>query len=105
MPETTPTLQTQTYYSEYRTNNAIEKIEGTLVELGTIFTQLSGLVAEQGEILDRVDTNVDNSLDHVNNAQNWLLQYKGRLTGNRGLILKIFLATIAISLCFLVFFR
>ncbi len=33
--------------------SAVEKIESTISDLTTIFQQLAGLVAEQGEMLDR----------------------------------------------------
>lgn len=39
-------------------SNAIETIESTIAELGTIFTQLAGMVAEQRETVQRIDADV-----------------------------------------------
>ena len=43
---------------------ALQNVERTIVELGTIFTQLATMVAEQGELAIRIDENVDVRTPH-----------------------------------------
>jgi len=69
---------------------AIEAIERTINELGGIFTQLAGMVAEQGEMLQRIDANTEDVVDNVQGAQRELLKYWSRVQGNRWLVAKMF---------------
>lgn len=69
---------------------AIETIERTINELGSIFGQLAGMVAEQGEMLQRIDANTEDVVDNVQGAQRELLKYWSRVQGNRWLVAKMF---------------
>lgn len=69
---------------------AIETIERTINELGSIFGQLAGMVAEQGEMLQRIDANTEDVVDNVQGAQRELLKYWNRVQGNRWLVAKMF---------------
>ncbi|RMZ81139.1 hypothetical protein DV738_g2452, partial [Chaetothyriales sp. CBS 135597] len=69
---------------------AIEAIEKTINELGSIFGQLAGMVQEQGEMLQRIDANTDDVVDNVQGAQRELLKYWNRVQGNRWLVAKMF---------------
>lgn len=69
---------------------AIEAIERTINELGGIFGQLAGMVAEQGEMLQRIDANTEDVVDNVQGAQRELLKYWSRVQGNRWLVAKMF---------------
>lgn len=69
---------------------AIEAIERTINELGGIFGQLAGMVAEQGEMLQRIDANTEDVVDNVEGAQRELLKYWNRVQGNRWLVAKMF---------------
>lgn len=69
---------------------AIEAIEKTINELGSIFGQLAGMVAEQGEMLQRIDANTEDVVDNVQGAQRELLKYWSRVQGNRWLVAKMF---------------
>jgi len=69
---------------------AIEAIERTINELGGIFGQLAGMVAEQGEMLQRIDANTEDVVDNVQGAQTELLKYWNRVQGNRWLVAKMF---------------
>lgn len=70
--------------------HAIEAIERTINELGGIFGQLAGMVAEQGEMLQRIDANTEDVVDNVEGAQRELLKYWNRVQGNRWLVAKMF---------------
>ena len=69
---------------------AIEAIERTISELGGIFGQLSQMVSEQSEMIQRIDANTEDVVDNVQGAQRELLKYWGRVSGNRWLIAKMF---------------
>ena len=69
---------------------AIDAIEKTINELGSIFGQLAGMVQEQGEMLQRIDANTEDVVDNVQGAQRELLKYWSRVQGNRWLVAKMF---------------
>ncbi|OAA63500.1 er-golgi snare complex subunit [Niveomyces insectorum RCEF 264] len=69
---------------------AIEAIEATITELGSIFGQLASMVSEQSEMIERIDANTEAVVDNVQGAQKELLKYWGRVSGNRWLIAKMF---------------
>ncbi|MCJ1308195.1 cis-Golgi t-SNARE syntaxin [Agyrium rufum] len=69
---------------------AIETIEQTINELGSIFGQLAGMVAEQSETIQRIDANTEDIVDNVEGAQKELLKYWSRVSGNRWLVAKMF---------------
>ena len=81
--------QPQNMYIQQR-GEAIETIERTINELGSIFGQLAGMVSEQGEMLQRIDANTEDVVDNVEGAQRELLKYWNRVSGNRWLIAKMF---------------
>jgi len=81
--------QAPTTYIQER-GQAIEAIERTINELGGIFGQLAGMVAEQGEMLQRIDANTEDVVDNVQGAQTELLKYWNRVQGNRWLVAKMF---------------
>eukprot|EP01104_Vermistella_antarctica_P021146 TRINITY_DN9371_c0_g1_i1.p1 TRINITY_DN9371_c0_g1~~TRINITY_DN9371_c0_g1_i1.p1 ORF type:complete len:295 (+),score=77.71 TRINITY_DN9371_c0_g1_i1:261-1145(+) len=84
--------------------DAVQSIESTIVELQGIFGQLATMVQEQGEMVERIDSNVDESVLHVNAAQNELLRYYQSISSNRGLIVKVFLVLLVTIGAFLFLF-
>lgn len=96
---TTQVLAPQDNYLSSRAE-ALHNVEKTIVELGGIFTKLSELVAEQGELAIRIDENVEDTLQNVNSAQAQLLKYLNSLQNNRWLVLKV----LGVLLVFLVVF-
>lgn len=70
--------------------DAVRQVESTIVELGDIFNQLSTMVAEQGEMVERIDANVDETVANIDAGQNQLMIYYNSISGNRALILKVF---------------
>jgi len=70
-------------------------IQRTIADLGNIFTQLATMVANQGETIERIDQNVDETMSNVEQGHTQLLKYFKAVSGNRALIIKIFLVLIA----------
>lgn len=81
--------QPQNTYIQER-GQAIEAIESTINELGSIFGQLAAMVNEQTEMIERIDANTEDVVDNVAGAQRELLKYWNRVSGNRWLIAKMF---------------
>ncbi|KAF2254435.1 syntaxin-5 [Trematosphaeria pertusa] len=81
--------QPQNSYIQQR-GQAIESIESTITELGSIFSQLSQMVMEQGEQIQRIDANTEDVVDNVEGAQRELMKYWSRVQGNRWLVAKMF---------------
>ena len=81
--------QPQHAYIQQR-GEAIEAIERTISELGSIFGQLAGMVSEQSEMIQRIDANTEDVVDNVEGAQRELLKYWGRVSGNRWLVAQMF---------------
>ena len=85
---------------KYRTQQA-RLAERTLVELGAMFNKMSTLISTQGEILVRIEDDVENAYNDINDGQNELVKVYGYTKSNRGLIIKIF----CILLFFIVFMK
>lgn len=81
--------QPQNSYIQQR-GEAIEAIERTINELGSIFGQLASMVTEQSEMVQRIDANTEDVVDNVQGAQRELLKYWSRVSGNRWLVAKMF---------------
>ncbi|GJQ14350.1 hypothetical protein GpartN1_g6141.t1 [Galdieria partita] len=92
-------LQSYQLDNDYRRERAAaaQQVESTIVELGQIFQQLATMVSEQGELVERIDSNVQDTLFQVEQGQSQLLRYYHRISSNRWLIVKVF----AIMLLFL----
>ena len=59
---------------------AIETIEQTINELGSIFGQLASMVSEQGNMIERIDANTEDVVDNVQGAQRELMKYWSRVS-------------------------
>lgn len=70
--------------------NAMQTVETTIVELGTMFNQLATMIKEQEEQITRIDSNVDDVDMNVSAAHTELLKYFQSVTSNRWLMLKVF---------------
>ncbi|KAL1918410.1 uncharacterized protein VTP21DRAFT_3070 [Calcarisporiella thermophila] len=88
-----------TNYIESR-STAIQSIESTIAELGSIFQQLAQMVAEQRETVQRIDQDVDDIEMNVSNAQKELLKYYASISSNRWLMLKVFATVIVFFVVF-----
>ncbi|KAL1532469.1 Syntaxin-32 [Salvia divinorum] len=82
---------------------ALQNVESTIHELGSIFNQLATLVSQQGEIAIRIDENMEDTLSNVEGAQGALLKYLNSISSNRWLMIKIFFVLIFFLMVFLFF--
>ena len=83
---------------------AIADIQATLVQLGQMFSQFSVLVQRQGEQIERIDDQVEQTQGNIEKAQEQLLEYYRNISGNRSLIMKLFGVTAGFLVVFVMFF-
>ena len=74
-------------------------MQATIGELGQIYQQLAVMVAEQGQMLQRVDEQTEDALVNVTEGHAQILKYWNSLRGNRALAMKVF----AVLMVFIVF--
>ncbi|POM70717.1 Syntaxin 5 [Phytophthora palmivora] len=89
--------------AQTRYNNAAQ-VESTIVEITGMYTRMATMVAEQGEIISRIDDDMDIAQTNVEAAHGELLKLFNMVQGNRSLILKIFLVLILVIFLFVVVF-
>ena len=92
---------------------AVQDIEAHMTELGSIFERLSTMITEQGEMIDRLDDNLDAAEVNVNMGYQEIVKYgqnvyeiDKELTSsfsNRSLIMKLFGVLIFFIIFFLIF--
>ncbi|KAK2175404.1 hypothetical protein NP493_734g00031 [Ridgeia piscesae] len=83
--------------------DTMQNIEQTIVELGGIFQQLAHMVKEQEEVVQRIDSNVEDTFMNVEAAHSEILKYFQSVTSNRWLMIKIFGVLIVFFIIFVVF--
>lgn len=81
----------------------MQNIESTIVELGGIFQQLAHMVKEQEEIVERIDTNIQDAEINIEAAHGEILKYFQSVSKNRWLMIKIFGVLIFFFIFFIVF--
>ncbi|KZC04600.1 PREDICTED: syntaxin-5 [Dufourea novaeangliae] len=81
----------------------MQSIESTIVELGGIFQQLAHMVKEQEEMVERIDSNIEDTELNVEAAHAEILKYFQSVTNNRWLMIKIFAVLIFFFIFFVVF--
>jgi t-SNARE complex subunit (syntaxin) len=84
-------------------NTAIQGIEMAIQEIGAIYQQLAHMVSEQGEMVQRIDMNMEEMQLNVQRGQEQLLRYLRSISGNRGLIIKLFVVAIIFILIYAIF--
>ena len=95
--------QVQAYHASKSRADEMRSVEASLSELGHMFNRLAGLVAEQGETVERIDADMEVALDNVQAGHSELLGYYESASKNRGLILKVFAVLAGVILLFAVF--
>lgn len=81
----------------------MQNIESTIIELGGIFQQLAFMVKEQEEMVERIDSNIEDAELNVEAAHTEILRYFQSVTNNRWLMIKIFAVLIFFFIFFFVF--
>lgn len=81
----------------------MQNIESTIVELGGIFQQLAHMVKEQEEMVERIDTNVQDAELNIEAAHGQILKYFQTVSKNRWLMIKIFGVLIMFFIFFVIF--
>ncbi|VIO99567.1 Syntaxin F55A11.2, putative [Brugia malayi] len=84
-------------------SSAMDNIESSISELGQIFRQLASLVTEQGEMITRIDSNVEETSLNVEAAHTELVKYFHSISQNRWLIIKVFGVLFFFFVIFIVF--
>ncbi|KAL7549072.1 hypothetical protein ACHAWF_012342 [Thalassiosira exigua] len=64
--------------------------ERSVAELGVMFAKMSSLISQQGEVLERIEDDVEAAGGDVDAGHDELAKVYGMTRGNRGLILKVF---------------
>jgi len=97
-----PMVLQQEEYTSSRLN-AVENIERTIGELQGIFVQLANLVAQQGDMIERIDADITTSMIHVDKGHGALIEALRKVSSNRWLVLKLFFVLILFIIIFVVF--
>jgi hypothetical protein len=87
-----------------QTQNRLEsarQAEKTLTELTQMFGKMSNLIQSQGEILVKIEDDVEAAFDQVEAGKEELIKLHEWTSGNRGLIIKVF----AILICLIIFMK
>uniref|UniRef100_T1JGD8 t-SNARE coiled-coil homology domain-containing protein n=1 Tax=Strigamia maritima TaxID=126957 RepID=T1JGD8_STRMM len=96
-------MEEQDSYLQSRADT-MQNIETTIVELGGIFQQLAHMVKEQEEMIQRIDSNVEDVQMNVEGAHGEILKYFQSVTSNRWLMFKIFGVLILFFILFVILF-
>lgn len=82
---------------------AVQRIERSVAELGQMFVRVAGVVREHEEVLLDIEANVDDTLVHTTEAQNELMKLFQFVSGDRALIIKMFVAITVVGMIVIYF--
>lgn len=80
-------------------------VEQTIVELGGIFQQFAHMVKEQEEMIQRIDTHIEDAHLNIDVAHSEIVKYFHTISSNRSLMLKIFVVLIVFFTLFVYMIR
>ena len=80
---------------------AAEKVEQSIAQLGSLFTQMASLVVTQGEVVMRIEDDVEAGLANVEQGHEEMTKFYDITKGNRSLIIKILALLLFFILLFL----
>jgi syntaxin 5 len=85
-----------------RTNrvNDVQQAETQIAELTGMFGKMTSMIAAQGEVVERIDDDMEETLVNTDAGKDELLKYFKNMQGDRSLILKLF----AVLIFFIVLF-
>jgi len=84
--------------------DAMSTVESQIVDLGTIFNKLAGLVHEHREMVQRVEDNVEDANATIFQSMGVLTDTFENLKSNRALALRLFSILVIFIVMFIVFF-
>jgi syntaxin 5 len=84
--------------------DAMSTVESNIVELGTIFNKLAGLVHEHREMVQRVEDNVEDANANIFQSMSVLTDTLQNLRSNRALAFRLFSVLVLFIIFFIVFF-
>ena len=102
--DATVQMQIQERQERRATKSRLEsakQAKSTLAELGTLFGKMSTLIVSQGEVLEKVEDDVEAAYGDVSAGEQEIQTLYSIKKGNRGLIVKVFL----ILIFFIIFMR
>lgn len=86
-------MQIQQRQQQRQTENRLQEAhqaERTLADLTTMFSKMTNLISQQGEVLEKVEDDVEAGLSEVTAGQQEITTLYALKKGNRGLIIKLF---------------
>jgi len=81
-------LAPPTQYFEAR-ERAVNEVESTIVELGSLFKRLTTMIQEQGEMVERIDEDIENAVSTVDSAADVLKKAYDAASSNTTLYAKL----------------
>ena len=81
----------------------VEHVERQLAELSTVFERLSMLVHEHELMLERIDSNTDAALLHIEQSKAEVGKYHESISSSRTLTIKVFLIFVVFFAFYVVF--
>lgn len=81
-----PIAETQYYDAREK---SVTEVEKTIGELGQLFKRLSTMIAEQQELVERVDEDIETATSNANKAHDFLMKTYEKVSSNRGMYMKI----------------
>ena len=70
--------------------NGMTEIQSRIANMGQMFTKMATLVHDQGETVDNIYDDVQDTMTEVEKGQNELLKYYNTISKDRQFIIKLF---------------
>lgn len=83
----------------------VKQAESLISELSTMLGEVATMVVEQGEDVELIDSNLEESTRQITIGNTELLKYYNNLSKERQLILKILAVVLFLGILFLIMFR
>ncbi|ETV91259.1 hypothetical protein, variant 1 [Aphanomyces invadans] len=87
--------------AQSRLNDA-QNMEATIIEIGGMYSRMTGLLASQEETLGRIEDDMTTAHVNVQSGYDELMKYFSTVSSNRSLIVKIFVVLLVFTYLFLV---
>jgi syntaxin 5 len=95
-------LNAENQYYDAR-ENAVTEVEQTIGELGQLFKRLATMIQAQGEMVERIDDDVENAVSNTESGRNQLVKAYEYASSNRGLFMKLGAIAVIFILIFVLF--